>query len=448
MLKTLVLILAVNSFIYSQNIEILDKEEKQDFWILKSLNKQKNSINKVFVDINNTILKVDKNISTSIYILIDTSVPMKKAYNKGIKPFLKENVPFLVSNKNQVIISSFDKNIKEVYNSSLDKNLSKALKKIKIEGQLTELWRNSLEAIKTLKSSNSKRKVLIILSDGKAEDTLAYPIKDVIDKAKKENIRIVSIAYYDTIAVQNLRKVAEETNGILFIADKFSQTIKKPFLTNFNFFLRKEFEVIFPKSLLTPNKIGTQKVDFNFENNLTQITTISLNFAVNILKPPKPKSKPLVPKENNKNLYLYGGIGSFFILILLLWLLLRNKKEIEEKEVITEIKNIEIEEKKALAILNFYAKNEKIASFDIFKFPVTIGKKEGNDIVVLLDYISRNNAVIDFKDGKFYITDTNSANGILINNEKVEITQSFNLEDSLEFSPYRVEFIPKFENWN
>ncbi|MBE0690165.1 MAG: FHA domain-containing protein [Anaerolineae bacterium] len=50
----------------------------------------------------------------------------------------------------------------------------------------------------------------------------------------------------------------------------------------------------------------------------------------------------------------------------------------------------------------------------------TIGRSEGNDIAVKEQRVSRQHAVINYRDGIFVISDLGSANGVYINDVKIE----------------------------
>jgi pSer/pThr/pTyr-binding forkhead associated (FHA) protein len=55
----------------------------------------------------------------------------------------------------------------------------------------------------------------------------------------------------------------------------------------------------------------------------------------------------------------------------------------------------------------------------------TIGRMDGNDIVIKEQHVSRQHAVINYRDGIFLITDLGSANGVFVNDRK--ITEPFPL---------------------
>ena len=95
-------------------------------------------------------------------------------------------------------------------------NLDATLGTIKADGSATELFANSLKAIDILKNVSADRKALVIMSDGKAEDT-AYTRQDVVDAARSAGVIIIALGFAEnnseTPALQELRRLAEETGG-------------------------------------------------------------------------------------------------------------------------------------------------------------------------------------------------------------------------------------------
>ncbi len=75
----------------------------------------------------------------------------------------------------------------------------------------------------------------------------------------------------------------------------------------------------------------------------------------------------------------------------------------------------------------------------IEKFPFTIGRNPDCSMFLSSDNISRQHAVISYKEGKYYIADKNSTNGTIINNQK--ITNETLLTDANKISFAEFEFI-------
>ncbi len=94
-----------------------------------------------------------------------------------------------------------------------------ALERVRAGTPTTELYRLSLEAVQRLGQFQAPRKVLIIASDGKFEDT-AFRHNQVAQEANRLNVRIVTIGYYerqnDVKDLQSLRRLSSDTRGFFF----------------------------------------------------------------------------------------------------------------------------------------------------------------------------------------------------------------------------------------
>lgn len=427
-------LVALISLIWSENpIKVLAVNDHNSSYEIELVDTAINENINVSLDLNGSrqVLSATDDRSTIIYFLIDSSIPMKSAFERGIKGLLKVNMPNFEKKYEQIIISTFDKNLKHIYNSKTDSNFLKRLNTIKITGQTTELWRNTMDTLKEIKEIDNQRKILVLVSDGDAEDTPAYTSAEVISFAKENNIRIASLAYRDKdTLVQNLRKVSDETYGKVWIADKRSHQLPKDFFDNFYLFINSHFVVDIPKSLLIPTLSGEQEIQINIAGQ-------DINESVNVTL----KTKKVIPTKTFWEEYkLYILIAAAVILVLLLvWALKPKKEEIIEEEIVEEdtiIAEPFVPEPTPVAFLESMGGTKH----KIFKFPSTIGKKEGNDVIIDGQYISRNHAVIDLKDGMFYITDTNSANGTSVNGKKVEGTVQIQPDDKVSFGPYQTIF--------
>jgi hypothetical protein len=95
-------------------------------------------------------------------------------------------------------------------------DLDTRLAGIKADGPATEFFAAAIEASKVLGRIEADRRVLVVMSDGKAEDT-AYTREDVLKAARDAKVIIYGIGgavrLSDTPPLQEIRKLAEETGG-------------------------------------------------------------------------------------------------------------------------------------------------------------------------------------------------------------------------------------------
>ncbi len=72
----------------------------------------------------------------------------------------------------------------------------------------------------------------------------------------------------------------------------------------------------------------------------------------------------------------------------------------------------------------------------------SIGRSNSSDIVINLPYISKNHAVLTFRDGTWFITDLNSKNGVKVNGEKIEKTASLTPGDVISLGGKEMVLFP------
>jgi hypothetical protein len=127
---------------------------------------------------------------------------------------------FQIAPKQRVAVAAFDTKLDVLQDFTADgKAVAAALDKIRAGNDTTELYRLSLEAVQRLGQFDAPRKVLVIASDGKFDDT-AYRHNQVAQEANRLNVRIVTIGYHEKQAdvrdLQSLRRLSADTRGFFF----------------------------------------------------------------------------------------------------------------------------------------------------------------------------------------------------------------------------------------
>ena len=503
-MKKILLILALLSgVVFANTVNELDRQTVGDRWTLGLSITPPEVLDNARVSDGNKTQNVAFNteMDTTVYFLIDTSIPMKNSFNKGVKPFLvdMERVKPL---KEKWVVSYFDDDLHVVYDDVKNHtgDLKKLLNKVPVKGQRTELWRNMQTALKDLSGRTSERKILVVLSDGDAEDTSAYTLNDVVDTAKKSNIRIVSLAYRDTIGTQNLRRIADDTQGAFWKANKKTQKLPNNFYREFLKFVRSQGKVSIPSEFLGATESGevellitllhgednstitvvlpTEKL-LKQEENVTEevVPEVNVTEEDNASEELAVDTSTTVTDENTEpsgffeKYKLYLALLAALIAMLLLYFLLRkNAEKIEDDEGIdipeadfsgNKIENLQTQMNQTVvnaepSTVGFSGVNEKIVGsesaaiaiayllasdgsrFDVHKLPSRVGKSQDNDIVIPDKFISRHHAIITHKNGFFYIVDDNSSNGVLVNGQKIAGEAKLTEGDKLSFGPYKM----------
>ena len=451
------------AMLQANSVEMLDLSKKGSDWKAEVLIDPPVIVDKTVVSDTNSSSEVDfkTDLPTSMFFLIDTSIPMKQAYKQGVEPLLLE-MDRVKDPREQWAVAYFDTDMHIVYDDSKQQQdeLEKALKSIPVKGQRTELWRNTQDAIKALSKMPGERKILILLSDGEAEDTSAYTREDVIEIAKKAHIRIVSLSYRDTMGTQNLRKISEETHGVFWKADKATHKLPSDFHRELVEFIRSQGIVTIPSSLLHPTKTGKQDLNITFEHASGK-SMFALTVETAKIVPPKPKVKPQpkvqpkakVPVQTKSKMQLFLekykiyliAVG-ILLLLVILFLLFRKKEEpvVEEEPTIANpVPSEENEQTKVVSV-----EEEPLAYFEsfdgkrhnVYGIPASIGKSRDNDVAIPGEYISRNHALLVHKNGYFYLSDKNSSNGVFVDGRKIHSETKIENGSRIGFGPYETVF--------
>ncbi len=74
---------------------------------------------------------------------------------------------------------------------------------------------------------------------------------------------------------------------------------------------------------------------------------------------------------------------------------------------------------------------------------LSIGRVQGNDIVLQKGNISKRHARIVARDGKVIVVDLKSSNGIVLNSQRVNAPQIMGEDDRLYLGDFTIRFEPK-----
>jgi hypothetical protein len=357
------------------------------------------------------ITEVQTAVETSIYFLIDTSIPMREAYQIGAKPLLKGLIGKLNKKRHHIAIAGFDKELNRVYRFGQNSiSYIDALDSIKVNGQRTELYRLSIEAMGELAKEKNIRKILVLISDGDFEDT-TYTVDNLIEEAKKSKIQILALGYRDSIKLQGILKPTKESGGKMWIADKKTHQMPSSFIGEIVPYFDNGGVIKFSKNELNATKTGEQSVTLELLLEDNKSIKKEFSVAVNKIK----EEKEFDWRDYMGYIFLLFAflLGAIFIV-----LLRKDKKE-------EEIEGGEPEPTEPIAYLQVQSGER----YEIIKNTTSIGKSEDNDIVIAGSYISRYHAEILYKDEEFLISDRNSVNGIGVNSPALregegKITQS------------------------
>ena len=382
-----------------------------------------------------------KRSKTAILFLVDTSDPARQAVVlrniEHIKSLLSKAKPH-----HKFGLASFDAELRiEAPIGSAISDIHKATINIKASGKTTELYRNTLSAVHYLESYPADRKAIFLFSDGLAEDT-AYNHADVVNAAKKANVILYGIGYARSVslsvALQTLRRLSDETGGQFIKADEHI-SLPDGFLINPFFSLDSGGK--FSVDLLPALKSGLfskQKLSISiFSNNQTLSSSF---FAVKIPEPkPEPEPEktvepviinipvpaPIKPAQTkirnngsllsfNKNEWIFIGSAGILLICAIVYLFMFRSLS-RQKQSIVDVHELD----QTLACLELLDGSDTRHSIKTHAY--RIGRHPDNDLMIDDATISRHHAeVIRKRDGTFTITDLDSMNGIIVNDQPVK----------------------------
>lgn len=215
--------------------------------------------------------------TTAILFLVDTSDPARAATVAKNREHIRKIIG--VAGPRQIFgIAAFDSDLEVLCGipcaaDEVDPGLTALVAK----GRTTELYRNVLGAIKVLKSVAADRHLLVLMSDGQAED-LAYHHEDVITAARQERVVISGIGYprsvAQSIALQTLRRLSEETGGLYAPASHIDNEVPPAFFSRIVTTIESGGRVDFDLGVFEENNVhGPIDVSLAFQ-------TVERNFLV------------------------------------------------------------------------------------------------------------------------------------------------------------------------
>ena len=361
--------------------------------------------------------------STALLFLVDVSDPKRK--NTIEKKSVEALAGMLDKTKvhQKVGVAVFDGEMRLLAPISSDVALSKsAVNSLKANGQATEFYKNILSAIAVLKKTDASRRGLIVMSDGKAEDT-AYKHEDVVKAAQEAEVVILGLGYLerpkDSPYLQKIRRLADDTYGVYFDATELdlARTLSsKPFS-----FVEKGGRVSFDVG----NNRGMQSVTIILRSSDGK--PVELKTAIDF---PDTRTHVERAADFGKQYWpiLLAGLV-FFIALVVVVLRIRRKRALL-----------------AMPAAPYAYLSEMGGSgtqYPLAKAAVCIGRSVGNDIRLANDSISSRHAeILRKRTGDVYVVDLGSSNGVYVNEVKVE-QMPLHDGDVIELGEVRLRFAAK-----
>lgn len=341
-------------------------------------------------------------------LMTDTSLSMRNFFSAQVIPLLKA----LVAEKNEshrYAIGGFDAGLTVLQDFTEDPApLLAAIDRLELKGRRTELFRSSLQGLEALKNCAGYRRVLVLVSDGDAEDLPgAYGPNDVIQAAQNAKISVVSLGVKDGIEQQNLRRLAESTGGWYSL---YRSGMPLPEL-GVKFFQRTDTGL---RLTIDRDNLPDSVNDLYLAVGLVDGQSLKKPLDLNIPN----RQAETGPAANVE--YFPPILLAFAAVLLLIVMLLIVKRRQRALEPITSQQPDSFSETHTPSTDSLPKAQLRHSSGQVYlidRRSIRIGALDDNDVVIDDPTVSRYQAIIDFKDGVYYLTDRGATNPSLVNGQ-------------------------------
>ena len=437
--------------ITKENVKITQKNTPIEFVIIEQEDKEQNQA-----------------VGKSIYFLVETSGFTSNAvinnFKIGLSDFVRkapEGTSFNASsfwkaNAESKILN----NLSVDFTSNKDAFIEEVKQKIKPvtdSQQQADIHKAIYDAIEYIgKTSDAPQKYLIVLTAGVNKSYSPIKIEDCADKASQNSVQVFSLVYKTgyAYALDNLKKLSDKTQG-------------KSLLVNSSKEITDALEDFLKTETAQTNSTKNYEISFTLPKS-EDIEGLSISVAgksqdIKINLPEK--NEEAEPKKEGNTLSIIGGV----VLVLAIIGFLAYKRQEKQKQVRQaeqdklktqlaqqqqqfqqeqQALQQQIQQSKQLSTqVKEEPKKEEPQKFDpkktyigggggtptlsvsgqgfqknflLHKTTMTIGRKEGNDIVIPIETVSSNHATLTNEAGNWFITDNNSTNGVILNGNRVQ----------------------------
>lgn len=318
----------------------------------------------------------------------------------------------------QIAVYSFAANLEPLAEFGTPRSeLAERLARVKAAGLSTELYRNAIEAVKVLEGVEAARKALVILSDGRAEDT-TFTLEQVVARAREAGVVIYGMGFAEspqgTIHLQSLRRLAAETGGPFAELEAGTRREPEAFAHDFFAFLLTGGTAVADVSEAPPGA----PVEF-------AVHTASHRVLRHHVARLAPEPTAASAEVEARRMWLIG-IGAALLFASVVGALRRKRKvpTAPPQQVYARLKVMDSDG----------------TEHAMTTTALRVGRGADNDLTLRNDSISRHHAEIHrARDGSFAITDLGAGNGVLVNGEKVE-RAPLKHEDVIELGEVRLRF--------
>lgn len=336
-----------------------------------------------------------------------------------------------------------------------------AVESITRQGKASEGLRNIVDVLPKLTAAPGDRKILIILSDGRFEDT-AYSVNEVSAKLKQANITVMAVAPGsgpdDVTDAQTLRRLTQDTSGEFLTAQNqpAADNAVRRLKSYLSFGGTISFEPIAPEMKIEADIQGGKPA------NVTYKTALTPTPADTTSAPDEPKPVNWLSPSSVYNAFLdwlraglrnqlifAGGVLAIVVLLVLLAKLASSRRQqlgsvkLPEMGVAQPESRAEI--RPVFGWLEFLDGNQ--TREPIRSRATRVGRSSDNDIVLKNTSVHRQHAVIkEDPTGGLVIVDMDTNNGVILNGERIKSAAKLKQGDVIELGEVRMRFSQPHSN--
>jgi hypothetical protein len=414
--------------------------------------------------------------TTALLFLIDKSDPKRARTIEAVKAAIAQMIGSL-DEHTQFAVYAFDADLVPVAEFGTPKEeVAARLKAVKAVGMATELYRDTIEAIKVLDKTTAVRKAVILFSDGRAEDT-TFTLDQALAQARQSDVALCGVGYAEkasaTIYLQSMRRLSAESCG--FFAEADMRTKKEPAtflndllarlhsggsatvdLTGLKTGKQIDFQVTFDghdpaTAAYTLTKIAPVKAD-GVETKVDEVAKKVADMAKNMDQVPakleeaakkageearKAAEAAQAKRQAEEAAAKAVAARKKWLTICTLLVLLaatgavlweRRRRELAKPDTRPIYARLQVLDGDGTELL-------------MRTTALRVGRGKDNDLMLKNDSVSRHHAEIHrTREGDFTITELHAGNGVLVNGEHVS-KSTLKHDDIIELGEVRVRFL-------
>jgi hypothetical protein len=391
---------------------------------------------------------------TAVLVLVDTSDPARQPVIDKVREHI-EALLETAAPHHRFGLAAFDTDLHVLAAVGASPvELRKAAGLLSADGRTTELYRNVREAVRLLGEVPAARRVLLLMSDGLAED-FAYHHEDVVAAARADGVVIDSIGYprsvTQSVALQTVRRLSDETGGLYVQADLLDFDIPREtfvrLLDAADSGGRLEFDL---GTLLRAGATGALDISLSFEttaqNFLVLAPVVFPGVTEQALEAPPAMPVPPVPMPAPRTAAAVPPPPMwpwFAVLALLLAAILAALAFLVQRQRRAAAATGHPVKPLAYLVMGDQARTRHTVD----KVPWRIGRGRNNDLVLPDHSVSRLHADIrTSEDGHLLLNDLESLNGVFVNDNRIDAIQ-LREGDVIDVGDVRMVFTLKDESY-